>query len=239
MVSVAYLVPGTGLKAEELERRERIANDLTAADISILEADRGPMAIESEVEHEWCVPGVLELIAEHEADYDAFVIGCFGDPGIEAARELTDRPVVGPAASTFHTAAQIADQFSCLTIRSTPASKRRQIHRDHLSSQLSSVRVVDLGVLDIDHSSDAIVDEMIDEATAAVEDDGAEAVVPGCMSLAFMQVHNDIASELGVPFLDPATISLETATMWGRHGIQHSRLSYPSFDDSRYETLFD
>jgi allantoin racemase len=80
---------------------------------------------------------------------------------------------------------------------------------------------------------------MIDQATAAVAEDGAEAVVPGCMSLAYMQVHDKVAAELGVPFLDPLAISLETATMWARHGIQHSPITYPSFDCARYQTLFD
>jgi len=239
MASVAYLVPGVGLEPEELDRRERLSNELVTADVDVLEAGEGPLSIESEVEHEWCVQGLLRLIRDHEDEYDAFVIGCFGDPGIEAARELTTKPVVGPAAASFHTAAMLADTFSCLTIRDTPASKRRQIHADHLSSQLASVRVVDIGVLDIDHADESIVDTMVEEARLAVERDGAEAVIPGCMSLAFMQVHDRIADELGIPFVDPVAVSLETATSWGRHGLTHSQVTYPPFDESRHATLFE
>lgn len=239
MVSIAYVLPGVGLTDAERGRREGIANELTSATVSVVEVERGPLSIESEVEHEWSVGGLLKLIEEEKDAYDGFVIGCFGDPGLTAARELTTKPVIGPASATFHTAAQLADCFSCLTVRSTPASKRRQIYNEHLGSRLASVRVVDLGVLDVDHGSESVVSTMVQEAHNAVEEDGAEAVIPGCMSLAFMQVHDEVAAELGVPFLDPVSISLETAAMWARHGINHSRLTYPPFDASRYDTLFE
>lgn len=239
MVSIAYLIPGVGLDAAELDRREAIANDLTAADVDVIDAAEGPLSIESEVEHEWSVRSLLRLLREHESAYDGFVVGCFGDPGVSAARELVEKPVVGPAASTFHTAAQLADRFSCLTIRSTPASKRRQIFAEHLDSRLASVRVVEQGVLDVNHDSEMVRQKMVREAEAAVTEDGAEAVVPGCMSLAFMQIHDQVAAELGVPFLDPVRISLETAAMWANHGLTHSRRTYPKFSEDREQTLFD
>jgi allantoin racemase len=239
VTDIAYLVPGRGLDAAELDRREGIANDLTAADVTVVDADDGPLSIESEVEHEWCVRSLLGLLREHEADYDAFVIGCFGDPGLAAAREFVDKPVVGPASTTFHTAAQLSDRFSCLTIRSTPASKRRQIFADGLGEQLASVRVVEQGVLEVDHESEEVVEKMVAEAENAVEADGAESVIPGCMSLAFMQVHDRVADDLGVPFLDPVRISLGTAAMWAEQGLNHSRVTYPAFSAEREASLFE
>ena len=239
MTDIAYLVPGRGLESAELDRRERIANDLTAADVTVIDADDGPLLIESEVEHEWCVRSLLGLLRENRDRYDGFVIGCFGDPGRAAAREFVDKPVVGPASATFHTATQLSDRFSCLTIRSTPASKRRQIFADHLGSQLASVRVVEQGVLDVDHESAEIVQKMRREAKTAVEKDGAESVIPGCMSLAFMQVHDRVADDLGVPFLDPVRISLWTAAMWAEQGLCHSQVTYPAFSERREASLFE
>ena len=44
------------------------------------------------------MPGILAEIGRGEADgVDGYVIACFGDPGLEAARELAARPVVGIA----------------------------------------------------------------------------------------------------------------------------------------------
>lgn len=239
MVSVAYLSPITGIDEDELRRRERISNELTTADVDVLSATDGPLSIESEVEHEMAVESLLRLLDEHGNRFDAFVVGCFGDPGVEAMRELTTKPIVGPGAATFHTAAMIAERFSCLSIRDATASKHRQIHDNHLTSRLASVRTVESGVLDVDHGSETVVDEMVEAATAAVEEDGAEAIIPGCMSLAYMQVHDDIADELGVPFLDPVAVSLETASTWARHDITHSPVTYPPFDESERAIPFE
>lgn len=92
-------------------------------------------------------------------------------------------------------------------------------------------------MLEIDHGSDALVEDMIDQGRAAVEEDGTEALVPGCMSLAFMQVHDRIAAALSVPFVDPVAVSLETAGMLARHGITHSRAAYPPANRSKLEAL--
>jgi len=238
MAAIAYLVPGVGLPDEELERRERIANDLVADDVTVLEAGEGPLSIESAVEEEWSSVGIMRMVADHEADYDAFLIGCFGDPGLAAARELTDTPVVGPAAASFHTAAQVGDRFACITIlEKTRPFTRRLVEEYGLGDRLASVPVVDAPVLEIDHDSEALVEEMIAAGRTAVEDDDAEALVPGCMSLSFMQVHDRIAAELGVPFIDPVTIGLETAGTWARHGLTHSRVAYPPANRSKLDGL--
>lgn len=238
MVSIAYLVPGVGLDDDELERREAIANGLVSDDVHVLEAGEGPLSIESTVEEEWSVVGVMKMVAEREDDFDAFVIGCFGDPGLAAARELTDTPVVGPASASFHTAVQLADRFSCITIlESTKPFTRRLVHEYGLGEQLASVPIVEAPVLEIDHSSDALVEDMIAAGRSAVEDDGAEALVPGCMSLSFMQVHDEIADAVGVPFIDPVTVGLETASTWARHGITHSNESFPAADRSKLDDL--
>jgi len=229
MTTIAYLVPGVGLDDDEMQRRERIASDLIHDEVKVVGADAGPLSIESTVEEEWSAVGLLELLPRIEDDFDAFVIGCFGDPGIHALREMTKKPVVGPAAASFHTAVQLADRFSCLTIlESTKPFTRRLIHEYSLDDQLASVPVVEAPVLEIDHDSDALVDDMVAVGRQAVENDGAEALVPGCMSLSFMQVHNEIADRVGVPFIDPVTVSLETASTWARHGITQSRATYPA-----------
>ena len=46
----------------------------------------GPASIESHYDEALAVPGVLQLIREDE-QADAFVLACFGDPGLDAARE--------------------------------------------------------------------------------------------------------------------------------------------------------
>ena len=36
---------------------------------------------------------IVDLVRRHEKNYNAFVIACYCDPGLYAARELTNKPV--------------------------------------------------------------------------------------------------------------------------------------------------
>lgn len=239
MPEIAYLVPGVGLDDEERKRRERVANELCAGDVTVVAADAGPLSIESSVEEAWCVVGELRKAHEIEDEFDAFVVGCFGDPGLRPLRELLDVPVVGPAEATLHTAVQIADRFSWLTILDeTEPMSREQVHEHGLTERCVSVRSVDAPVLSIDHESSELVERMVEVGTRAVEEDGAEALFPGCMSLSFAQRHDEIQERVGVPFLDPATIALEQANTWARHGIAQSAAAYPSPNMEKLDGLF-
>lgn len=238
MTDLVYLVPGTGMSEDEQDRRERIATELTpsAVDVDVVQAaDTGPTSIESGVEEAWSVLSAMTGAYDVQDNYDALVIGCFGDPGLRPLRELLDIPVVGPAEATFYTAAQVAHQFGWLTIlEPTVPMSREQAEEYGLADRCVSVRSVDAPVESIDHESDDLVERMVAEGRAAVDEDGAEALFPGCMSLSFAQRHDEIQNRIGVPFLDPATIALEQAASWARHGVVQSPKTYP---EPKFEKL--
>ncbi|SFL33008.1 allantoin racemase [Halogranum rubrum] len=241
MADIAYLLSSVGHHDEEIERRERVANELVpdGDTVQLVTPSDAPLSVESTVEEQWAATELVRSVEAHEDEFDAFFVGCFGEPGLSAVREMTRKPVVGSATATFHTAAQVADRFSVLTILdSTEPMVHRQIHEAHLDDRLASVRVVEAPVLDIDHSSDSLVQDMITTGRDAVTEDGAEALIPGCMSLSFMQVHDGIAAELGVPFLDPVRIGLGTASMWAHWNVTQSPVTYPTPDRSKLGDLF-
>ena len=66
---------------------------------------------------DWLVagPATLAALAEHRGRYDAAVIACFGDPGLDAAKELLDVPVVGISEAAFHTAAMLGRRFGVVS----------------------------------------------------------------------------------------------------------------------------
>lgn len=238
-IDIAYLGATTGKDIEEVERRERIANEMIEANVTYLTVDSGPLSVESDVEEAWGGAELMPLLEQHKKDFDAFVIGCFGEPGLRPLRELTQKPVLSTAEPSLHTAAQISTQFSVLTIlNSTEPKARKQVHEHHLSSQLASVRVVDAPVLSVDHESDSLVNNMRETGRLAVDEDGAEALIPGCASLSFMQAHNKLTDDLGVPFLDPVRIALATANMWAKHNISQSTSAFPPAPREKLDELF-
>lgn len=75
-------------------------------------ASRGAVAVASHA--------VLDALAEHvgldnPAGHDAAIIGCFGEPGLEAAREMFPVPVLGMADSSIRAALRVAPRVAVLT----------------------------------------------------------------------------------------------------------------------------
>lgn len=239
-VSIAFLGATTGKGQAEIERRERVANEMVDADVTYLTVESGPLSVESGLEEAWAGAELIPLVDTYSDKFDAFVIGCFGEPGLRPLRELTEKPVLSTAAPTLHTAAQVATTFSVLTIlEATEPQTREQVHKHHLGAKLASVRVVDAPVLSVDHESQSLVDRMRETGMLAVEEDGAEALVPGCASLSFMQAHENLTESLGVPFLDPVRIGLATAELWAKHGVSQSRVAYPAAPRKKLDALLD
>ena len=81
----------------------------------------GPASIESHYDEALAVPGLLAEIARGEQlGSDGYVIACFGDPGLDAARELAAGPVVGIAEAAMHAASFLGRGFSVVTTLSQP-----------------------------------------------------------------------------------------------------------------------
>jgi len=75
---------------------------------------QGPVSIEGYYDEALSVPGLLHLI-QTTPGYDAVIIACFDDTGLDAARCLTDRPVIGIGEAAYHFAAMLANKFSVVT----------------------------------------------------------------------------------------------------------------------------
>src|SRR5689334_17078666 len=92
---------------------------LVAAPGTVIEAvnpTMGPVSIESHYDEALAVPGLLAEIARGEAEgVDGYVIACFGDPGLDAARELARGPVIGVAEAAMRAASHLGRGFSVVT----------------------------------------------------------------------------------------------------------------------------
>jgi Asp/Glu/hydantoin racemase len=60
-------------------------------------------------------PATLAALAARRGSYDAAIIACFGDPGLDAAKELLDVPVLGISEAAFHAAAMLGRRFAVVS----------------------------------------------------------------------------------------------------------------------------
>ena len=146
--------------------------------------DRGPASIEGYYDGALAVPGLLAKLAE-QADADAFVIACFDDTGLDAARCVTTAPVIGIGEAAFHVASLVAHRFSVITTlsRSVPGIEDN-LRRYGLLARCARVRATDVPVLDLEDPASGARARVSAEIANALAADGADAIVLGCGGMA-------------------------------------------------------
>ncbi len=231
---IVYLVPGpmgrTAAGKAEVERRGALLKKYAApgTETGIQDVPEGPASIESMYEEYLSIPATVRAAIALEQDgWDAIILGCYGDPGLDALRELISIPVVGPGEATALMAASLGHRFSIITITdSVIAFTERLVRNAGVGDKLASVRAIDIPVLELHDDREQTIDATIREGRRAIEEDRADTLILGCMSMGFLEVAEAVAPELGVPVLNPGKSSLKFAEALVGAGVTHSRRAY-------------
>jgi len=188
--------------------------------VDAVQPTMGPASIESHYEEALAVPGILEQVALGEADgVDAYVVACFGDPGLDAARELASGPVLGIAEAAMHAASLVARRFGIVTtLDRTRGRARELVARYGFADACVEVRACEIPVLDLEHDPDVLA-RVVAESRAVVEQ-GAEAVVLGCAGMTALC--RSVSDEVGVPVVDGVTAAVLLAQSLVTMGLRPS-----------------
>jgi len=191
---------------EELDRIKRPDTELT-----VVCAEYGPETIESAYDEALAVPPTLDLVKRaNQGNYDAIILACFSDPGLEAAKEISNIPVIGIGESSFHMAAMLGGKFSIMTTQKERIfAKKEHVYRKGLEHFLASVRSLNLSVAETDADPEKTKARVLEEAKRAAEEDGAEVIILGCAGMAGYAP--EIESELHMKVLDPTAVALKLA----------------------------
>lgn len=181
-----------------------------------------PVSIEGFYDEALCVPGLLQIIRD-TPEVDAVIIACFDDTGLDAARCLTDRPVIGIGEAAYHFASMLSNKFSVVTTlaRSVPALEHN-LHRYGLATRCARVRASDVAVLELEHPGSDACARISAEIGRAVAEDRAEAIVLGCAGMA--DLAGSLAAEHGLPVLDGVVCAVRLAEAMAGLGLRTSRL---------------
>ncbi|WP_270937855.1 aspartate/glutamate racemase family protein [Falsiroseomonas oryzae] len=127
----------------------------------------------------------LDAYAEHGAGADAVLLGCFGDPGLDALREVAPVPVLGLADASAEATCRVARRFGVVTGGAAwkPMLEEFFAARGH-GDRLAGVRTVAPSGGEMARDPDGAVALLAEACRASAEQDGAEAVVLGGAGLA-------------------------------------------------------
>jgi allantoin racemase len=182
----------------------------------------GPASIEGFYDEAICLAGLLSTIEAHP-DVDGIVIACFDDTGLDAARCLTDRPVVGIGEAAYHMASMLANKFSVVTTlaRSVPALEHN-LQRYGLAARCNRVRSCEVAVLELEKPGGAARKRVSEEIGRAIIEDRAEAIVLGCAGMA--DLADTLALEHGLPVLDGVSCAVALCESMAGLGLTTTRL---------------
>ncbi|GAA6153801.1 aspartate/glutamate racemase family protein [Pseudoteredinibacter isoporae] len=150
-----------------------------------------------------------------EQGFDAAVVGCFYDPALEDAREISgDALVIGPCQASVQLAANLANNFSVIIGQEKWRAQMSEcIHAYGYGSRLASMRSIDIAVPDLQKDCEYTAQKIIDAGRLAIEEDKAEALILGCTCT--FGLFEEVQRELEVPVIDPIVAAFKAAEFMG------------------------
>jgi allantoin racemase len=162
----------------------------------------GAPSVECHHDEVWAAAGVAEQVCLGAAQgADAFVVACFGDPGLDAARELATGPVIGIAEAAFHAASLVATGFSVVTtLTRTCVIAEHLLLRYGFERRCRGIHGTDIPVLELEDPASRATERILACAQRALERDRSGAIVLGCAGMA--DLCDTLQQRLGVPVID-------------------------------------
>lgn len=182
----------------------------------------GPVSIECARDEVIASAAVLDEIARAEKQgVDAHILACFGDPALDAAREIANAPVIGIAEAAFHMAALISYRFAVVTtMKRTVPTAKHLLQRYGFAGLCSGVYASDLAVLSLEELSNENYQLLMSDCQRALAE-GAEAIVLGCGGMSYLAA--ELAQELGVPVIDGVCAAVKLAESLHQLGLSTAK----------------
>lgn len=179
--------------------RSKMEND---TDLVFTTTVDGPDTIESAFDECIAACAVLECVKKGSSSgYAGHIIACFGDPGLDASRELVDAPVIGIAEASMHMASFIATKFSIVTtVTRMKTHTENLVYKYGYERKCSNVRTIDSPVSSLIDETCVAASLVESECRVAIERDNIGAIILGCAGMTGLA--SDLTSRLGIPIID-------------------------------------
>lgn len=188
-----------GVTARAVEEAHRAAAPDT--EIRGVTARLGANYVRTRADAEIAAHAVLDALAGERGTFDAAVLAISFDPGLFAARQLLDVPVVGMTEASFAVAGLLGERFAVITAGEESRPLYMDLVRRYgVEGRLSALYTLDTSartdLLDVDGFADAVVARV--EAAARAVDVGS-VVLCGAV---FAGMARRLRARIPVPLID-------------------------------------
>ena len=193
--------------------------------IIAIQPNTGPASIEGYADEAMAVPHMLEALYAQQVKNPliaGYVIACFDDTGLDAARCILNAPVVGIGEAAFHLASLIAPRFSVITTLSRSISPiEHNLVKYGLGARCARVRAAEVAVLDLEDAASDAYAHISNEIRLALIEDRAEAIVLGCAGMTDLAAR--LSKEHGVPVIDGVGAAVKLIENLAALGLKTSK----------------
>jgi allantoin racemase len=178
--------------------------------ISTATASRGVPYIATRAEAQIGGAIALEMLADCHRDYDAAIIAAFGDPGLFAARELFDLPVVGMAEASMLTACMLGRRFAIVTFaRALGPWYQECVEMHGMAGRCAGIRMLDDPFKSVSDVQDEKEDLLVNLANQTIADLEADVVILAGAPLAGLAAR--VRDRIPVPVIDQMAAAVKQA----------------------------
>ncbi len=177
--------------------------------IDCMTLKEGPPGIETQQHVDGVIPHLLHLVREREAEYSAFVIACYSDPGLHSVREATAKPVLGISECGILTALTLGQKFGVIAILQKSIPRHlRYMGAMGVMDRLAGELPVGLAVTELSDEKKTF-GRMVEVATALRDVHGANVIVMGCAGMA--RYRKPLQDAVGLPVVEPSQAAVGMA----------------------------
>lgn len=199
--------------------------------VKVVGLDFGSESLESFYDYALSGFGICRLLEKEKDEYDGILIACYGDPGLYAAKEICECPVLGIAEASIAVSLLLGGKFAVLSAseKSVPMMNN-MIAQYGMMDRCAGVFPLNMSVLDAEENSEKAIQRLIDEGKEAIVQ-GAEVLILGCAGMTGF--HLPVSQALGVPVLDPVEVAFLELEMLCRGKIKISKTGLYKTPDAK------
>ncbi|MCC9621086.1 aspartate/glutamate racemase family protein [Thalassospira sp. MA62] len=206
---------------------QRIVQDATT--VVALNPAFGPESIEGYYDEAFASVGLLSVIRDLEAGPQqqtdpiaGYVVACFDDTGVDAARCLSAAPVLGLCEAAIRMASAVAARYAIVTPMPVSVGPLEHLVAKYGAGSKCVVRAAGVRTLDFEgKNADAAYQALKQQAQSCLTSDYAEAIVLGCAGMT--DIADRLQAELDVPVIDGVSAAVKMIEAMVSMGLRTSK----------------
>ncbi len=227
-MKILWVVPITGTDEHKLkETAEFLKNySFDHTEVVIRKVSRGTESIESRLDEVYASVPILDEVKKAEKEgFDACVIGCAGDAGVDVAKEISKIPVIGPGESSILISQLIGRRVVILTSLPERIPSIEEKVAKFIPPTQFVVYPTYIPVIEFQKDVQKTLKTLVEIIKKSIAKDRVDTAILLCLGMQGMA--EKVQNEVRIPVIDPAIAALEMAQIIVKMNLSQAKSIYP------------